>query len=403
MATESTFPHLPLKDALALIPTFNGTNMPVSEFITKVECAKQAVLARELNLFSTLIRTKIEGDASKYIESDNPDSLRDLLDCLKQAYASKQHLPDIQLDLAQSAQRRNESVLDYGARIKHLLRQACESIDASESISDAQVLKKNIKETARLRFMKGLLDELEIRVAHENPQTLQMAIDTATKTEKLLSDRLKLASYRDTNYETQNHIKCSICKLTDHIDKYCPEQPSVLVVCRYCKKAGHSIEECRTRQRNNTTCTQCGRKGHSNDKCRSNRSQYPQNPNIHQNSRVFQNNTNRQQQNNPNTQYRARDPTNQPLDQTRNDSQRSQQYNTPNPSQSNFRVNYVTQDYSNENYDAGVHPEVSYEAEQHREYSGNASHLNEFRDGRADASTSLEPEQRPNQTSAPYK
>lgn len=403
-------PYLPLQAAINLVPTFNGTNIPINSFIRKIEQVKSAIHARDIPLFTTLVSTKIEGPAENYIQRGSLDSLSKLFEDLKRAYSTKQLLPDIQTQISQSVQKQNESALEFGIRIEKLVETACEvSSSTSNNHEQAAILNKFIKDTATRSFIKGLTNDLEYRVGNEKPCTLREAIDVATRVEKLISERKLLESFRDAASSSQTEIKCKICKQTDHVDKYCPKRRSSLVDqssvnCRYCKKRGHSIENCETKQRNSKYCTRCQRPGHVYDECRTrnfgNQQTRPnsttnQSQNDTNNRQNYQRD-NRQYSNNYNRQPNHPNYGNQNQNYNRQNYRQTQFTNRPNNNnfreRSNYPRNNDRQNSERQNNTAAVNTITDNNTNQTHNRQND---LNESRDYRADVPVAQTSQERP--------
>lgn len=382
---------LSLQAAATLIPTFNGTNIPVNSFIHKVENVKSLIDPRELPLFASLVRVKVEGKAERHLPRSTTEPVTAILRDLKRAYSSKQDILDIQTAIAHAAQGKNETALEYGTRIEQLVETADEITNDTMRANEAQIMMNNIEESARISFIRGLTDELEIRIGSVQTTTLREAIDRAVNAEKRLRQRnlLKVQtgqSKEPTRSEPNNYKSYPI------------------LICEYCNRNGHSIDNCRTKQRENKNCSYCGRVGHTFDECRTRvfeNTQKPpnQNPPIQRSSNQ---NPPNQQDNYPYSQRNPYQPnrSNDRQYQQQDNRPRYQQ-NHPNPNdrfqRQGAQINYISNEHSYENRrdDYYYEDKSVRETLEQNQAPGNLNHLNGPRDGRADVSTLQNPEQRP--------
>lgn len=354
---EPTTSYLPLKVAATIIPTFNGSNITVKSFISKVENAKQLTNPRDLLLFIALVRSKVEGRAERALPKGNFTSLQQILDDLRRAYEPKQRLSDVQSAIAHVYQARSESALEYGTRVEELVETAREIIEAKESTEHAAILMKNITENALRSFIKGLSDDLEQRVLNEKPNTLRAAVDKAVGAEKVVSERRKLRNQNPTDLNNSRSNKPNSDNDGKDSKRTPPHDPSL--TCKFCKRIGHTIDFCRSREfTDNLLCTYCKRRGHVVEKCR---------------TRAYEERKNSQGP----SPYQPNTPNNNQQSQTHN----RPQYNNPGhrPNQPNYRnqtdqpsyarINYTNTDYTNNDFQVN-----------HGEFPNstpNSQHLNE--------------------------
>ena len=78
---------IPLKDALIVVPEFNGENVPLSVFLEGCDEAKEMVNAENEANLAKLIRSKLTGEARKAIYGQAFATIEQLKDFIKAIYS----------------------------------------------------------------------------------------------------------------------------------------------------------------------------------------------------------------------------------------------------------------------------------------------------------------------------
>ena len=226
-----------LRDALEVVPIFDGSNIPLSHFIEGCEEARLMVpQAAESNL-AKLIRSKITGEARKSIYGTPYNRVHDLIDNLKRAYAPTKSVYQLQGELGNIYMWEKENVLSYAARIKEL----ADRIEDAHKINNQGDVDENfgteLEKAAIDCFTRGLRPELEIRI--KGAETFKDVKNAAMEVERKLAACADLRKTRNlkiqeefqtqTRFKNQNkinvtqesRINCLICDRSGHLTKDC--------------------------------------------------------------------------------------------------------------------------------------------------------------------------------------
>lgn len=206
---NSQVPLISIKDISSLIPSFNGENIPVNNFI---DLCKQAIAMTppSYNIYFTqLIKSRISGKASRYISNQSTLTIDSIFANLKQAFGSCQTLSQWQGLLATVHQEPNEKIIDYVARINVLLQGMTELIQEKYPINVSVGLLATTQEGARDSFIRGLRGELSALVSSEKPIDFDAAVKIATEKQKELEQRNDIFKHEKnaiTNNSQNNEI-----------------------------------------------------------------------------------------------------------------------------------------------------------------------------------------------------
>ncbi|XP_044595831.1 uncharacterized protein LOC123272882 [Cotesia glomerata] len=274
-----TLAYMNIKDAVSLIPIFNGENMPVNSFI---ELCKQTVnlIHPSGKLYLTqLIKSRIQGKASRYVSTP------------------RRTLSQWQSLLSNIHQNEGESIVDFATRIKEIVQGTSEVIIDKHSGEIRTGLLASTREGARDSFVRGLRGQLGLWVASQKPLTLLQAIDLALELEKELEQRDSLFNTRAHNMGTNdtsgyinftggyqggkrnnNHHKpgqgssfknhpavAAVHVAQTYNDENFHKFNRKSKICYRCGGQGHIKSECRA---SNLFCTACGRRNHVASVCR---------------------------------------------------------------------------------------------------------------------------------------
>ena len=171
---------------------FNGKGISINRFIRICRDAERFIDPDHKDFFLRLVKSRVTGEASDYIEFKTFDSLDQLLSELKDVFAPSHSLPRMQTDLARVKQQSREKVSEYGLRVMQTLQKARELINES---FDSIVARGMIEETTNtaIEFITlGLESDIATRVIGKKFPTLESAISTAIICERHVHRRKEL-------------------------------------------------------------------------------------------------------------------------------------------------------------------------------------------------------------------
>lgn len=235
------------RDALNLIPEYDGSNMSVFQFTEKLEQVR-VMFPREAetNLIHMIVN-KLKGLAAKAVAGIRFVDFDGLTSVLKQVFAPQKLVSDYYGELANLCKKPNEHVVDYIARTRDII-DAIEDGERTERGVLPAIERKRIESRAISHFLSGLPSDLQLHVKHETYRDLAeiflktIAIEKALAREK--QKKQNMLSQLDTRRDTKRPPNAPAPKENRSKEPTSSETPKE--TCRYCKKPGHNISQCRT-------------------------------------------------------------------------------------------------------------------------------------------------------------
>lgn len=267
---------LSIKDAINLIPVFNGENMPVNNFIELCNQTLNLIHPSGKLYLTQLIKSRILGKASKYISNQSGLAFEGILGNLKRALVPSRTLSQWQSLLSNIYQKDGETIVDYVTRINEIVQGTSEVIMDKHSGEIRTGLLASTQEGARDSFVRGLRGELGLWAASQKPLTLSRAVDLAVELEKELEQRnslFKIHSHCSNNpyssqysiSSSQNHIKFANNHYGDrrnHNNNRLPQESSTNNQATVRVTQTHNNDNIRRLDRNSIICFSCGGRGH---------------------------------------------------------------------------------------------------------------------------------------------
>ena len=254
-----------LKDALKVVPEFDGHNIPLSQFLEGCTEANNLIDPESERNLTKLIKSRLKGEARAALSGQNYETIEQFKNALKDFYAPSESVQQLLGNLGSEFQRDNESVLAFANRIRDLGNKILEARRVETGVSADSGFKSNTESNVIDCFKRGLKPEVSQRIT-EIRDTAGI-IKAAIKIERDLQIQKSLREKprNDIVIYKKRTNACQICNSDEHEADACEIRNPI--ICRYCKKSGHTIEVCKARERVNSRCQLCDKAGHLASQC----------------------------------------------------------------------------------------------------------------------------------------
>ena len=277
MSNESKPSRLSLIDVADLVPTFDGKNIPVEEYIEKLKQARKLIDDVDENRLIEILKVRLQGNAQDALKRTKINTMIDLIHALRTLYPKKENLHKLYGALTDIQQEPDESVLSYVNRLQNLVSRIKELKKLEEGITEEYLnyFNTNIDKDAAIYFKDGLKFEIEVKLGECTtlPEMSLKAIDLESKLEKHLKPKQKQSNIINTKsklYSAAQDIqpaRCQICKDTHHEALFCNT-----TACVYCRGNGHVSNDCNIAEKKfKLFCKCCNGFGHSISFCNFNK------------------------------------------------------------------------------------------------------------------------------------
>jgi len=296
----SELPKVSFREATDSVPSFDGYNVSLSQFIRACRRAKEIVPPSSERNLTKLLINKLRGRAYYAVEDEPCETVTQLTDLLTTAFGSAKTIDQYRGELSTVYQKPQEHMLDYICRVKDL-RSSILDAERREIGSLSEDTISSIDQLTARSFCDGLPLQYRLQMSellHTRPFEAFAKAKALAKREELDRDRYKTRdrreperiineyprrqipfaqrgisyeSSRDGNRFNERHVNTlprdthagqplrerSAFERSAHNASPSNNAPirrddRSTKVCRYCKNPGHEIEECRKRQYNNS-------------------------------------------------------------------------------------------------------------------------------------------------------
>ena len=174
--------RLSLKDALDLIPRFNGQNISLTQFVDGCQEAL-SILPKECETErAKLICMRLYGDALNSERGQNFKEISEISEFLEAIYGSAKTFHDWEGELARIKQKGNESVIIYLNRLKEIESEIFKAAKRERRFTEIHEYKTELESDCITFFLKGL--RWKIRARMEKPASLKEARELALEVER---------------------------------------------------------------------------------------------------------------------------------------------------------------------------------------------------------------------------
>lgn len=270
-----------LRDAMRLLPEFNGNRENLSRYTTGLEEALAMVGPASESHLLRLAKTKLSSTVWNKISKITFENIKDFVNYLRKTYDPPRDVFQLTGELGSSFQEDSEKIDDYADRIRDLAVKILEAHKHADGAL-AENEKERIEKMALSVFGRGL--KPEIRREMGDVQTLSDAINKARDIERELADLDKLRKGKNpkdkSTEKSEKSVKSNKTEKSAEINFVSTDRTpgnknqagGSFLTCQYCGKKGHAAKSCYAAQAASgqqalVTCQMCEKKGHAANNC----------------------------------------------------------------------------------------------------------------------------------------
>lgn len=256
---SSPYSKSSLRDALDLVPKYDGRNIPVWQFARACKRAKESVPLVDEPQFVRMLRNKLSDHAYLAVEDETHSTVSQFLDALKRVFGPGRNANYYRGQLSIAYKKPAEHVLDYIGRIKDLRAAIIEGdqINLDRTLTETEI--SSIDSFALEAFYEGLPRDHRVELRAEGYNGFSDACSKVIA----ISKRLEREEARYKNARTSHDASTPSTRILqrDPSAKTSPPSSSstsssvsnipeggARKICTYCKNFGHLFNECRKRQ-----------------------------------------------------------------------------------------------------------------------------------------------------------
>lgn len=252
-----------VRDTLSFIPEFDGTNIPLEDFLEACKDARAMVDETAEPALVKYIRMKVKGEAKTAMVDQAFETIGALSTFLKGIYAPAKTVPELLGELGGQFQQANESVVSFANRVRRLGARVLEAQKTTTNQEITNEFCNYVNSTIVGCFKRGLKAEIENKMAPAND--VAELVQSAIKAEREVNAKAQLRSMdRATNFQkssvnvkriltTTSPQSCGYCKKTNHTENVCFKKQNDIIKlkgmastmnCQICSKPGHTAKQC---------------------------------------------------------------------------------------------------------------------------------------------------------------
>lgn len=254
----SGYPNSYIRDALDLVPQYDGHNIPVWQFARACKRARQSIPVIDEAVLVRMLRNKLSHHAYLAVEDETHFSVDQLLDSLKRVFGPGKDANYYRGQLSSVYKKPTEHILDYNGRVKDLRTAIIEGeqTNLNRTLSNAEI--SSVDSFTMDAFYEGLPREYRVELRAEGYHSFADAcakIITIHKRLEREEARYKNPrNLRDSSAPTHRTFQRDSPATATNLSTSIPipstdiQGNTAKKICNYCKNIGHLIHECRKRQ-----------------------------------------------------------------------------------------------------------------------------------------------------------
>lgn len=254
-----------LKDALAYIPSYDGNNMTVFQFIRSCKRAVAMLAPTMTAVFLELIRQKLTGRARSALESIEYGTVHELEAVLRNLFDTSRTATQCKAEFENIVKLNTENILDYINRARTLHADILH-LERSERVTVSPQDEVKINKDGVRAFLNGIPPAIRVRIMLLDHDTLDKAYQAA------------ITTYRDVEKDNKRFPDAARVHLIKTNENQSPNSPPPVArqPCTYCNLNNHNVSNCFKKKRDEgqadqipiARCDFCKIKGHDITVCR---------------------------------------------------------------------------------------------------------------------------------------
>lgn len=171
-------------DAIKLIPNYSGQS-EIYPFLNACEVIIGTVDPEQHPFMLKMIAaTKLSDRAFNVTRYKEIIEWGDMKKILLDAFETPYGAANLQIELNIVKIKHNETICAYNNRVEEIYQKLCNTVAIGKTLTEAKILRDNIREQALVSYINGLSDQIKFEVKTKNPTTLEQAMQIALITEK---------------------------------------------------------------------------------------------------------------------------------------------------------------------------------------------------------------------------
>lgn len=230
--------NLSIKDAIDLIPKYNGFNIPLTTFVQACRESLTMIQRENEGVFTRLIKMRLFGEALKATQGKIFLTVDELAKYLDTMFGSAKTCLQLGGELAIMKQKDGENGVSFANRIRTIAQEISEAAKRESRDTDnfvVQLEKDKVK-----HFIRGLRWEVRARMGKHDD--LEKATAQAVEIERELVGYESLDSSSTKNIENKTSNK--------ELESVSIVESKKLEKCANCQKLGHNERNCWGRKNN---------------------------------------------------------------------------------------------------------------------------------------------------------
>ena len=241
-----------------------------------------------------ILKIKLKGEIYKTLVNIDIPNIQTFIEYIRKLYPSIENIHTLYGNLTQSIQKSDETVLEYGNKIRQIGTKINElkSLEPNIAENDLALFKTRLETEILNSFRNGLKQEIRLELGEQ--------ANAHTAIQKAIEIELKLANQKMLRNETANILlnferpnnnitrisqcqicqdryhealfclnsSCVYCKNRDHVSYFCcTAKDKIELICNYCNSRGHSVDKCQVNPMQGNHCQYCQEMGHTVTQC----------------------------------------------------------------------------------------------------------------------------------------